>query len=103
MSVPAFAELLERLVFTPGRLAKIALLKRWFAEQPDPGRVRRLEQLGRVGLADGQQPHLRRVAPRGRAGLVDLPADAGEVRGDVDHGINLGRAHEAAGISRSAR
>ncbi|MFT8246310.1 cisplatin damage response ATP-dependent DNA ligase [Roseomonas sp. BN140053] len=38
MSVPAFADLLERLVFTPGRLAKIALLKRWFAEQPDPDR-----------------------------------------------------------------
>ena len=27
----AFAELLERLVFTPGRLAKVALLRRYFA------------------------------------------------------------------------
>ncbi|WP_188902056.1 cisplatin damage response ATP-dependent DNA ligase [Caldovatus sediminis] len=36
--MPAFAALLERLVFTPGRNAKIALLKRWFAEQPDPDR-----------------------------------------------------------------
>ena len=34
----AFAELLERLVFTPGRLAKIALLRRYFATQPDPDR-----------------------------------------------------------------
>ncbi len=38
MSIPAFAALLERLVFTPGRNAKIALLERWFAEQPDPER-----------------------------------------------------------------
>ncbi len=34
----AFAELLERLVFTPGRLAKIALLRRYLATQPDPDR-----------------------------------------------------------------
>ncbi len=34
----AFAELLERLVFTPGRLAKIALLRRYFSTQPDPDR-----------------------------------------------------------------
>ncbi|MFC3124611.1 cisplatin damage response ATP-dependent DNA ligase [Pseudoroseomonas globiformis] len=38
MSLPAFAELLERLVFTPGRNAKLALLKRWFATQRDPDR-----------------------------------------------------------------
>jgi DNA ligase 1 len=34
----AFAELLERLVFTPARKAKIALLRRYFATQPDPDR-----------------------------------------------------------------
>lgn len=38
MSVPAFAALLERLLFTPGRNAKIALLREWFATQPDPDR-----------------------------------------------------------------
>ncbi len=38
MSLPAFAELLERLVFTPGRNAKLALLRDWFATQPDPDR-----------------------------------------------------------------
>jgi DNA ligase-1 len=38
MSLPAFADLLERLVFTPGRNAKLALLHRWFATQPDPDR-----------------------------------------------------------------
>jgi DNA ligase-1 len=38
MSVPAFADLLERLIFTPGRNAKLALLRRWFATQPDPDR-----------------------------------------------------------------
>jgi DNA ligase-1 len=38
MSLPAFAALLERLVFTPGRNAKLALLRHWFATQPDPDR-----------------------------------------------------------------
>ena len=38
MSLPAFAELLERLVFSPGRNAKLALLGQWFAAQPDPER-----------------------------------------------------------------
>jgi DNA ligase-1 len=34
----AFADLLERLVFTPSRNAKIALLRRYFATQTDPDR-----------------------------------------------------------------
>ena len=34
----AFADLLERLVLTPGRLAKISLLRRYFAAEPDPDR-----------------------------------------------------------------
>ena len=34
----AFADLLERLLFTPGRNAKIALLRRYFSTQPDPDR-----------------------------------------------------------------
>ncbi len=34
----AFAELLERLIFSPGRLAKVALLRRYFETQPDPDR-----------------------------------------------------------------
>ena len=34
----AFAELLERLTLTPGRLAKIALLRRFFESEPDPDR-----------------------------------------------------------------
>ena len=38
MSLPAFAELLEGLAFTPGRNAKLALIRRWFATQPDPER-----------------------------------------------------------------
>jgi len=38
LSLPAFAELLERLVFTPGRNGKLALLRQWFATQPDPER-----------------------------------------------------------------
>ncbi|MDB5412056.1 MAG: ATP-dependent ligase [Rubritepida sp.] len=38
MSVSAFAELLERLTFTPGRLGKLALMQNWFATQGDPDR-----------------------------------------------------------------
>ncbi|MEO9189179.1 MAG: ATP-dependent DNA ligase, partial [Acetobacteraceae bacterium] len=34
----AFAELLERLVFTQARNAKIALLRHYFATEPDPDR-----------------------------------------------------------------
>src|SRR6187431_786880 len=34
----AFSDLLERLVFTPSRNAKIALLRHYFATQPDPDR-----------------------------------------------------------------
>ena len=34
----AFAALLERLAFTPGRNAKIALLRRYFTTAPDPDR-----------------------------------------------------------------
>ncbi len=34
----AFAELLERLLFAPQRTAKLALLTRYFATQPDPDR-----------------------------------------------------------------
>ena len=47
MSVPAFADLLERLVFTPGRNAKLALLRRWFETQSDPERG-----LGLAALTD---------------------------------------------------
>jgi DNA ligase-1 len=36
--VIAFAALLERLAFTPGRNGKIALLRRYFASEPDPDR-----------------------------------------------------------------
>jgi len=36
--VTPFAALLERLVFTPGRLAKLALLRDYFTHTPDPDR-----------------------------------------------------------------
>jgi DNA ligase-1 len=38
MSVSAFAELLENLLYTPSRLGKLRLLRRWFETQPDPDR-----------------------------------------------------------------
>ncbi|MCK8783884.1 cisplatin damage response ATP-dependent DNA ligase [Roseomonas sp. NAR14] len=36
--MPRFAALLDSLIFTPGRNAKLALLRQWFAETPDPER-----------------------------------------------------------------
>ena len=45
----AFAALLERLVFTPSRNAKIALLRRYFATQPDPDRGIGLAVAGPAG------------------------------------------------------
>ncbi len=56
--VIAFAALLERLVFTPGRMAKIALLRRYFETEPDPDRG--------LGLA----------ARRRRAGVCRPPSPA---------------------------
>jgi DNA ligase-1 len=38
VTLTAFAALLGRLVHTPGRNAKLALLRGWFATQPDPDR-----------------------------------------------------------------
>ncbi len=38
MSVAAFAELLEAMVYTPSRNGKLRLLREWFATAPDPDR-----------------------------------------------------------------
>ena len=49
--IGAFAELLERLAFTPQRLRKLDHLKRHFASQPDPERGLALAALtGDLGL-----------------------------------------------------
>ena len=37
-TIPAFAALLEGLLYTPSRLGKLRLLRRWFETQPDPDR-----------------------------------------------------------------
>ena len=69
--VIAFADLLERLVFTPGRNAKIALLRRYFATQPDPDRGIGLAAVtGELRLHRRQarpDPRSRRRAHRSRA------------------------------------
>jgi DNA ligase-1 len=46
-TIPAFAELLEGLLYTPSRLGKLRLLRRWFETQPDPDRG-----VGLAALAD---------------------------------------------------
>lgn len=59
----AFAELLERLVFTPARNAKIALLRRYFATQPDPDRGFGLAAVtGELGFAAAKPGLIRDLA-----------------------------------------
>jgi ATP-dependent DNA ligase len=59
----AFAELLERLVFTPARNAKIALLRRYFGTQPDPDRGFGLAAVtGELGFAAAKPGLIRDLA-----------------------------------------
>jgi DNA ligase-1 len=59
----AFAELLERLVFTPSRNAKIALLRRYFATQPDPDRGIALAAItGELGFTAAKPGLIRELA-----------------------------------------
>ncbi len=63
MSLPAFAALLERLVHTPGRNAKLALLRDWFATQPDPDRGIGLAALtGELSLGVAKPGMVRELA-----------------------------------------
>lgn len=63
MSLPAFAALLERLVLSPGRHAKIALLRDWFATQPDPDRGIGLAALtGELAFAAAKPGLVRELA-----------------------------------------
>lgn len=59
----AFAELLERLTLTPGRLAKIALLRRFFETEPDPDRGIGLAALtGELAFAAAKPSLIRALA-----------------------------------------
>jgi len=59
----AFADLLERLVFTPARNAKIALLRRYFATAPDPDRGFALAAIaGELGFAAAKPALIRDLA-----------------------------------------
>ncbi|MBV8911710.1 MAG: cisplatin damage response ATP-dependent DNA ligase [Acetobacteraceae bacterium] len=66
----AFAHLLERLVFTPGRLAKIALLRRYFESQPDPDRGFGLAALTGELVFDAAKPGLIRALAEARTDPV---------------------------------
>src|SRR5271165_6623557 len=62
----AFADLLERLVFTPGRNAKIALLHRYFATQHDPDRGIGLAAItGELAFATAKAGLIRDLAAAG--------------------------------------
>jgi DNA ligase-1 len=59
----AFADLLERLVLTPGRNAKIALLRRYFETQPDPDRGLGLAAVvGELAFAAAKPALIRELA-----------------------------------------
>ena len=59
----AFAALLDRLTLTPGRLAKIALLKTFFAQESDPDRGWALAALtGSLSFASAKAGLIRSVA-----------------------------------------
>jgi DNA ligase-1 len=61
--VIAFAALLERLAFTPGRNGKIALLRRYFATEPDPDRGIGLAAItGELTLATAKPGLIRELA-----------------------------------------
>ncbi len=66
----AFAELLERLTLTPGRLAKIALLRRFFESEPDPDRGIGLAALTGELAFDAAKPALIRGLAESRTDPV---------------------------------
>ena len=66
----AFAELLERLTLTPGRLAKIALLRRFFETEPDPDRGIGLAALTGELAFDAAKPALIRGLAESRTDPV---------------------------------
>jgi DNA ligase-1 len=88
VSVPAFASLLERLVFTPGRLAKLALLRQWFDRTPDPDRGVGLAALtGELSLR-AAKPALVRDLVAGRTDPV-LLAMSHDYVGDLAETVAL--------------
>jgi DNA ligase-1 len=63
MSLSAFASLLEGLLFAPARTAKLALLREWFATQPDPERGLGLAALtGELSFAAAKAGLIRELA-----------------------------------------
>ena len=66
----AFADLLERLTFTPGRLAKIALMRRYFETQPDPDRGFGLAALTEELVFDAAKPAMIRALAEERVDPV---------------------------------
>ena len=101
MSLPAFAALLERLVFTPGRNAKLALLRDWFATEPDPDRGVGLAALTEELVFTAAKPALIRdlVAARTDPVLLALSRD---YVGDLAETVALIWPHRAGPGSWSA-
>ena len=66
----AFADLLERLALTPGRLAKIALLRHFFETEPDPDRGIGLAALTGELAFEAAKPALIRALAQSRTDPV---------------------------------
>ena len=92
----AFAALLERLVFTPSRNAKIALLRQYFATQPDPDRGIGLAAItGELSFTTAKPGLIRELAalsPR----FVEL-WEGGNLEPHQDHGRHKTIDHPAVG------
>jgi len=84
----AFAELLERLTFTPGRLAKVALMRRYFETQPDPDRGFGLAALTEELVFDAAKPAMIRALAEERTDPV-LFAWSHDYVGDLAETIAL--------------
>jgi DNA ligase-1 len=84
----AFAELLERLVFSPSRLAKIALLRRYFTTQPDPDRGLGLAAVSGSLAFEAAKPGLIRALAASRTD-PDLFAMSYDYVGDLAETVAL--------------
>jgi DNA ligase-1 len=84
----AFAELLERLLFSPGRNVKIALLRQYFATRPDPERGYALAAMANALDFPGAKSAVLRAMAEGRTD-AELFALSYDFVGDLAETIAL--------------
>ncbi len=84
----AFAELLERLLFSPGRNTKVALLRAYFASRPDPERGFALAAIAGALDFPGAKPAMLRAMAEARSD-AELFALSYDFVGDLAETIAL--------------